>query len=68
MIVQLRESITPDIRDALLKGTHAIYVYGRVVYEDTFGKMHFTSYCFFQNKEVFLTKRWNLYEDRNDAN
>jgi hypothetical protein len=59
--------LSADEMLAIKNGTHALYAWGMVNYNDAFGVGRWTSFCFFIDKAGLNMRRWAFYGIHNDA-
>ncbi len=45
----------------------AVYIWGKISYEDAFGDNHDTAFCFFMDKEGYQHRQFAFYMDKNKA-
>jgi len=61
--------LTPEQRAAVRSGTHAVYVYGEILYKDAFGTRRYSRYRFMHGGEVAVRNRQLVVcEEGNEAN
>lgn len=69
-VIAIEHPLTSEEIDNLIKGTHAIYVYGNITYK-TFGKRRITNFRYMQNGLTAIIGHTTIMtgcEDGNDAN
>ncbi len=69
--IRIPQPLSDDEIAKLRAGTHAIYVYGDIVYKDIFGKKRFTNFRYFINGITGFTHQANAMsgcEEGNEAN
>lgn len=63
-----RQEITDDVRDQILAGTMALYVFGRIEYTDFFGEHHVTTLLLYSKTDMnFPDECLKAYRSGNDA-
>ena len=69
MPVTLNNPLTAEEFSQLNTGTHAIYIFGKFIYKDIFGKDRFTEFTFFCHKSApHRLNRAAVYGKGNETN
>jgi hypothetical protein len=66
-LIVKKYATSDEERKLISAGTHALYFFGRIEYEDVFKKARWTTFCYFMDNERINMERWGHYPVGNDA-